>query len=67
MMTQCERLPPEGWPGGPCPNVATFDVLYRLRTEHEPRGIRVCLRHLEEMKELQRRQMFAEWDARTIR
>lgn len=50
----------------PCTTVAVFDVLYRLRTEQEPRGVRVCLTHFEELKELKRRGLLAEWDARAI-
>ena len=67
MQVRCERVPPEGWPGGPCESMAVFDVLYRLRVEQEPRGIRLCMAHFEELKELKLRGMIADWDARAIR
>ena len=67
MPPKCERMPPEGWPGDPCQSAAMFDVLYRLRTEREPRGIRLCLRHFEELKKLKARGMIADWDAKGIR
>jgi hypothetical protein len=62
----CERKPPPDWPGGPCLSPAVFDVLYRLRTERDHRGIRLCAVHLEEMKQLLGRDMIAEWDVRGI-
>ena len=67
MHPKCERTPPEGWPGDPCQSMAVFDVLYRLRTEHDPRGIRLCLTHFEELKELKMRGMIADWDAKGLR
>ena len=73
MLVKCERTPPVGWPGNPCQSTAMFDVLYRLRAEREPRGIRLCLRHFEELKELKMRRMedgrslIADWDAKRIR
>lgn len=63
---KCERLPPEGWPDGPCGNRARYDVLYRLRTEKEPRGIRLCLAHINELQQLQQRGMVADWDVKEI-
>lgn len=73
MLVRCERMPPEGWPGGPCLSSAVFDVLYRIRTEAEPRGIRVCYEHLEELKALKMRKMtdgrsmIADWSVKGIR
>lgn len=53
--------------GQPCLTPAVFDVVYQLATEHEPRGVRLCLGHYQELAELKARDMVTSWDARSIR
>lgn len=50
----------------PCTADARVDVLYRIKTEELPRGIRVCLEHLDELKEMRKRGMIADWDVKAI-
>lgn len=45
----CQRKPPPGWPGDPCSKPAHFEVRYLIAIAPQPRRIKVCLEHLQEM------------------
>jgi hypothetical protein len=63
---RCERKPPEGWPGRLCHEKARYDVLYHIKTQELPRGIRVCTKHLLELKELDERGMLKAFEVQDL-
>jgi hypothetical protein len=63
---RCERRPPPGWPGEPCTKKAAFDVVYQLKTEELPRGIRLCFEHLEELRQLQVKGVLKGWNVESV-
>ena len=49
MREQCQRRPPDGWPGNRCTNEARYGVTYKVAIVPELRHIKVCEDHLKEM------------------
>lgn len=49
MIGECDRRPPDGWPGDKCHKRAMYYVTYKIIIGPEDRHINVCNDHLKEM------------------